>query len=80
MPKVGTPPQKNRDDQRNNRRAARRHLYDYDVKKERDALIKAAHAEWDVYVTAFKAGYAARQAMWTAASEAQGALRNAAPG
>ena len=40
------------------------YLDDYDIKKERDALIKAAPAEWDAYVTA---------------REAQGALRNAAP-
>ena len=55
------------------------YLYDYDVKKERDALIKAAPAEWGAYITAFKAGYAAREAMWIALREAEGALRNAAP-
>ena len=50
----------------------------FSVKKERDALIKAASAEWDAYITAHNAANAARETMWTAALEAEVALRNAA--
>ena len=50
------------------------------VKTERDTLIQAAPAEWDAYIAAHNAANAARQTMWTAALEAEAALRNAASG
>ncbi len=47
---------------------------------ERDALIQAAPAEWDAYIAAHNAANIARRAMWTALTEAESALQDAASG
>lgn len=49
-------------------------------KPERDALIQAAPAEWRAYIAAHNAATIARRAIWTALTEAERALQDAASG